>query len=1537
VAETYKGLTIRIGGETTGLQRALKSADSAIASTNAQLRKMGQALRMDPSSTKAMNTQLELMGNKAVETSNRVAKLREAIRQVGDQKVELDFGDDNVRYTQKSIRELMEGTEDVSQRAADAAQRYNEVDAALERIYRDINKAAQASGKFSKDFDLRENVNQLDKIEGELISSGAATEDQITKLKALRAAWRDAFEENEIGKALTRVRDLSSELTKTEASARQAASQFVKLSLNASRVELSGDIDKQLERVDASAKEAAASLTRAQQALKIDPGSTDAAREAMRSLEESATLATKRLQLMEQKLGALDANGVGSVARYTTDAADAARIAAQNYEDVTVQLNKAVGKLSELKSAQQRMSDNGDTQSEGYRELSAQIERATDEVNRLKSAQMSARSAAETAQQVEEYRDLEGQIASTRAELKKYNDEAKSLTSPGKLLSSNTLMELGMTLSTSVTPAIVAMGSYAIEAATDIDSAYRDMRKTVNGTEDDFERLRQAAVDFSATHVTSADQILQIQAIGGELGVAVDDLETFSETVSNLDVATDLNAEDAATALGQLDNIMSDLDGTTMPAFSDALVRLGNNGASTESQIVEIAKRIGAMGSIVGMTTPEVLAWASSIASTGQNAEAAGTAISNTMSDLETAVAGGGEALEAFAQVSGMSAQQFADTWNGDPSTAMRAFIEGLVKIEEGGGSADATLQELGITAVRQKQAIEGLMQTIGGLDENLQMSNNAWNGVSDQWGEAGDAANEASKKAEGFSGSMSRMQNAAQVLASSLGESLAPAIDFIADVIGDLTVWFNSLPDSAKQTIAVIGGITAALGPFVLFARAFGSLSKDISSFTSMMKAASTATEAASGAMSGMSSAAGGLSGGLVALGVAVAAVGLTAFIQWCSDAAKNAENLEKATDGLAEATERAGNLGQLNKSITEYGDETKATAKGVNELAQNIADSVDRMNESTDAADLQISKLTEANRIIQQYAGQTDLTTNAQGQLQWALKTVNDELGTNITQNDVAAGTYTDVNGEVQNLTESLGNLIEAKKAEARVNSLMSDYEDAYSNQREALRTLEAEQKKYDDYYQKMLDRGKSEDEAKNLADKFMGDGLKNAQELADSTTATLDKLNNEIGEAALAASDAASVYDRLSVSMDPTKFNRFAVALEGNGHSFEQFSDTLEAVGAGTKAFSELSSDELERLADTFDGSTATMERQLAMLGVSTTKTRQQMTESFAQLGEEVPGYLESLGYNLDDLSGYLIMAGISTQDLANVGGAQLQAFAEAANGNIQGVVDAILGYNNTPFIDKNGNVTANYKTLYDANGQIYIWNGTQLKTITGDVIANAEDLPQVLEDMDLYEDTTLENKVTTVDTNYGGDLTIPDAKSQIDDLRRRGDRTLTTVLRTVYETEYRTKSTGGGSAGTLSGALSGHRSTPAPASYSALAAANTNSALNSGISLMSETSKHASSLAASARAAIAPIAARASDLAASLSITTERVSTSGSVRSLAHNMSRTPPYPGSGIREESQRAVNITIDGIGTTARVQDIALNLLDELERVGAI
>ena len=1544
MAETYKGLTIRIGGETTGLQRALKSADSAIASTNTQLRKMTQALRMDPSSTKAMSSQLDLMGDKAVETSNRVAKLRAALRQISDEHVDINFGD-RIETTGQTLRQISDQTEDVSKRAADAAQRYNDVDAALEKIYRDINRVAKETGEMGEGFDMHEAVQDLDSIKGKLIETGTATSSQIQRLESLRAVWEDAFEENEIGKALLKMRDLETETIKAEAAAKQAARQFTEMALNASRVELSGDLDNQLNRLEASSKDSADALHRAQQALKMDPGNADAATEAMRQLQQSAQLASRRIEVMEDKLSRLKANGIQLIADNTDDAADAARVAAERFEEMTYALDRARGKLAQLSDAQQKLNDGGDTQTAEYEQLSAEIEQATVEVRQLEAALRQARDAAETAQQVQEYRELEGQIAQTRAELSQYNAVAKSLTSPGKMLSSNTLMELGMTLSTSVTPAIVAMGAYAIDAANNIDSAYRDMRKTVNGTEEDFEALRQAAVDFSTTHVTGADQILEIQAIGGELGVAVEDLETFATTVSNLEVATDLDADEAATSLGQLDNIMNDLSGSTMPAFSDALVRLGNNGASTESQIVEIAKRIGAMGSIVGMSTPEVLAWASSIASTGQNAEAAGTAISNTMSDIETAVAGGGEALEAFAQVSGMSAQQFADMWSADSSTAMKSFIEGLVRIEESGGSADATLQDLGITAVRQKQAIEGIMQTIGGLGENLQMSNNAWNGVSDQWGEAGDAANEAEKKAEGFSGSLARMQNVAQVLASELGESLTPMIDAVADVLGDLGQWFAETPDGFKQMVAAAGTLTAALGPLLLAGRAISSARKDLQAFRAAFGAASSAADAAGTAI-------GGLKGGLIGLGVAIAGIGITALVSHLAEMEEEARVNERATTGLAEACKMAGeSMASEFESAESLSDRVKEVAEASDSSTQRLADLADEFDELNVQAAGTLSRFEQARSAIMYFGGQSDLTSQQLGELMSAVGFLNQQCGTNYQVVQDAGGAYQIMSDGAMVAKDAIYDLIDAQKLQTQVSAqnqklegLYGEYAQQSAEYSDALETQAEAQERYNKAYSDYVKAAESGASDAELADlnAIQSEALKNldtANEAVteiernmDSTSAAIDATNATIGNISEVAEGAVQGFDALVKAS--TGVNE---AFGGNETLMQNFADALEESGYSLEYFSGLSDREMQKLATSFANSGGTIGEILAQMGADAVSASEDVLNALMAFDNgQFANAITQAGINVGELSTAFTMAGISSQQLNAIGSENLAALAANCNGSISNMIFMIQHYNDVPIYNKDGTITIDQTSLVDAEGNVYTWNGEELFDKYGNIYTNYVELMDAYGNVITYNGTELEPKETDIKCDRSELIT---GMSTIDSFKNLDGTTVTTYIDTVYRTFYKSSGSASSSTGTLAGDLGGvHRSAPAPASLQALAAASRmGAATDTGISLMSDTATQAAAAASRAKAAIAPLAARASDIARNLSVTVERSSTAGAVRSMARNMTRTPPYPGSGIRETGNSAVNITIDGIGTTGRVQSIALDLLDELERVGAI
>ena len=73
---------------------------------------------------------------------------------------------------------------------------------------------------------------------------------------------------------------------------------------------------------------------------------------------------------------------------------------------------------------------------------------------------------------------------------------------------------------------------------------------------------------------------------------------------------------------------------------------------------------------------------------------------------MEVASATGGDALEDFGKVAGMTGQQFKALWDSDPAAAFQSFIVGLSKLDDEGESAIAVLDEIGIKEVRLRDTM---------------------------------------------------------------------------------------------------------------------------------------------------------------------------------------------------------------------------------------------------------------------------------------------------------------------------------------------------------------------------------------------------------------------------------------------------------------------------------------------------------------------------------------------------------------------------------------------------------------------------------------------------------------------------------------------------------------------------------------------------------------------------------------------------------------------------------------------------------------
>ena len=212
------------------------------------------------------------------------------------------------------------------------------------------------------------------------------------------------------------------------------------------------------------------------------------------------------------------------------------------------------------------------------------IREATDAVQDAETALNNARAAVKQTQ---------ADIASCNKELKTAQSEwtkaGKSLESFGKACDSvsKNLTKAGKLLSTTLTTPIVALGTAAIKSSIDFESSFTSVRKTVDATEAQFEQLAATSKKMSTEVAAGTDEINEVMAAGGQLGVATEHLSDFTRVMIDLgNSCEDLNANDAATTIAQFANIM----GTSQSQFSNigsTLVDLGNNFATTEKPIMD--------------------------------------------------------------------------------------------------------------------------------------------------------------------------------------------------------------------------------------------------------------------------------------------------------------------------------------------------------------------------------------------------------------------------------------------------------------------------------------------------------------------------------------------------------------------------------------------------------------------------------------------------------------------------------------------------------------------------------------------------------------------------------------------------------------------------------------------------------------------------------------------------------------------------------------------------------------------------------------
>ena len=235
----------------------------------------------------------------------------------------------------------------------------------------------------------------------------------------------------------------------------------------------------------------------------------------------------------------------------------------------------------------------------------------------------------------------------------------------------------------------------------------------------------------------------------------------------------------------------------------------------------------------------------------------------------------------------------------------------------------------------------------------------------------------------------------------------------FFGDVRGGILAGFKTFGGFIKDAVPTIKAsisvfqalAPAVIGGFAAFS-VFGKVEPILKATSTFNMFAKVASQFAYGGVFNV------IKSGFTSLISAInpVTVGIVAIGAVVGIAASQFMKMKEHSDGIASGLKSINDVANQSHGLSTYSsmidkitDTAGGAAMSVDALMKSISDSNSKIANTLSEATTNVGTLERARTIISNYAGATDLSTQAQGQLSWALSTLNEQLGLNISSTDV------------------------------------------------------------------------------------------------------------------------------------------------------------------------------------------------------------------------------------------------------------------------------------------------------------------------------------------------------------------------------------------------------------------------------------------------------------------------------------------------------------------------------------------------------
>ena len=318
-----------------------------------------------------------------------------------------------------------------------------------------------------------------------------------------------------------------------------------------------------------------------------------------------------------------------------------------------------------------------------------------------------------------------------------------------------------------------------------------------NGSED-FKKLENAAKDMGKTTQFSASQAAEALNYMALAGYDVDKSVSTLPSVLNLAAAGGMDLATASDMVTDSMSALGEMAGTT-ESFVDKMAKTSQKSNTSVAQLGEAILTVGGTAKVLAGGTTEMNTALGILADNGVKGAEGGTALRNVILSLSAPTD------KAAKKMQELGLEVFDAQGNMRP-------LNDIFK------DLDSTLSTM--TQGEQTQVLNSIFNKVDLKSVNALLANSGerFNELS---GYINDADGAASKMAEtmnsGAQGAITKMKSALEGVGITIGERFLPYIEKGANFVSKLCEGFQNLSPEMQNTILIIAGLLAAIGPVLV------------------------------------------------------------------------------------------------------------------------------------------------------------------------------------------------------------------------------------------------------------------------------------------------------------------------------------------------------------------------------------------------------------------------------------------------------------------------------------------------------------------------------------------------------------------------------------------------------------------------------------------------------------------------------------------------------------------------------------------------